>query len=207
MKIFSSIITSTLIFLFLFEMMCYIKFEPIKLQSDIKIDKKVSEFELPFKDLEEDSLCLDLLQNVNNSPSDCKENNIIDKNIESRTYTNYQLFNQLNQSRIVIKVIFLFLILSLSIQIYIYFLSLFNTYLDEKYFHFSELSINASPMLGLLGTFISISILLGKESDTLNNTLINGFFDAVITTIIGITFYLISLYLKAYIYPKIKTND
>jgi hypothetical protein len=122
-------------------------------------------------------------------------------------YTEYQFFNQLVHTRFIIKLIFLFLILSLALQIYIYLLLKNNFMLKDREFHISEFAINSSPMLGLLGTFFSISLLLGQDSNNISGVLIDGFFDAVMTTILGISFYLISFYLKIFIYPKIEFNE
>ena len=62
-------------------------------------------------------------------------------------------------------------------------------------------------MFGLLGTFLSIALLLNKENGNIADVLIKNFYDAVMTTIIGIIFYIINFYLKIYIYPSIKSND
>jgi len=80
--------------------------------------------------------------------------------------------------------------------------------LTEIDFHNAEWNINTSPMFGLLGTFFSIAILLAhSDSRDISALLINNFFDAVMTTIIGIIFYIINFKLKTVIYPSIKFNE
>jgi len=121
----------------------------------------------------------------------------------------YQPFKDLLKSNIVIKLIYLFLTLTLVQQTYLFLLSKFDYFLDVFDFHKSEWAINVAPMFGLLGTFFSMAILLNGNNENIDTALIKNFFDAVMTTMIGIIFYIINFYLKVSIYPKIteQKND
>ena len=93
-------------------------------------------------------------------------------------------------------------------QLYLYWLAKQKKQLTEIDFHNAEWNINTAPMFGLLGTFFSIAILLSNSGNTdISTVLLGNFFDAVMTTIIGIIFYIINFKLKITIYPFVKFND
>jgi len=116
----------------------------------------------------------------------------------------YKLFNDLLKSNIIIIFIYLFLIYTLTQQLYLYWLAKQKKQLTEIDFHNAEWNINTAPMFGLLGTFFSIAMLLSNSDNIdISTVLLGNFFDAVMTTIIGIIFYIINFKLKITIYPYI----
>jgi len=133
-----------------------------------------------------------------------KQMNIDNKVKESITY---EPFKDLTNSNIAIKIIYLFLILTLMQQIYLFLLSKFDHFLSIFDFHKSEWAINVAPMFGLLGTFFSMAILLNANSENIDTALIKNFFSAVMTTMLGIIFYIINFYLKISIYPRITIEN
>lgn len=202
-----AILIATTIFLIFFEGIAFVKFQPKDMGNTSNVTQKENTIEI--KDsLDIERQVIECLKNytLNDDCNTLKKNNIV-TNENILVLEEYTFFSDLESSHIFIKIIYIFLIFSLALQFYLYFISKEGYLLKEREFHLSELAINASPMLGLLGTFFSIAILLEKNDAGLSLTLISGFFDAIMSTIIGIIFYLINFYLKVIIYPKIDFND
>ena len=200
--IFYSLLISITIFIVIFEGLCYVGF--IENKKEVKIEK-VKKIETT--KVENDPLDLgvhyDFIYKMKHGKNRIENN--ITKNIVIPKNQEYIFFERLLNSGIVIIIIYLLLIFSLFQQLYIFFLAKKNFNLSEIYFYKSEWSINVAPMLGLLGTFFSISILLNNNNgENLSKILIQNFFNATMTTIIGIVFYIISLYLKIYIVSSIE---
>ena len=210
-----STILSIVIFIFIYESISYIKYQNSNISTIDKISKQ-NDLEKPLKHIEnKDRL------SIHRAYIECMENSImedcthlnnsntikpISKSIKAKVKTNkmgYELFKDLKHSNIIIKFIYLLQILTLVQQIYLFLLSRFKHVLDSFDFHKSEWAINVAPMFGLLGTFFSIAILLNSNNENIDTTLIKNFFDAVMTTMIGIIFYIINFYLKIFIYPII----
>lgn len=200
-----SLLLSIFIFIFMFELISYIKYT------------ESSKIDTVFTNLSsKDNKTIPLSNNINEHFDyiKCKEKDImaecseVEKHSEKKedlSINQYIWFKDLSNSLLIIKVIYIFLIYSLAQQIYIFCLTLSGYKLDISYFHKSEWSINVAPMFGLLGTFFAIAISLNNNGN-LDEVLTENFFDAVMTTIIGIVFYTINFYLKIYIYPKIDSK-
>ena len=208
-----SIIVSFFIFISIYELISYIKYVG-------KIDKKsisnkVIEKTEPYLDkryinLNEHNLFVDCLKkDILGDCSNIKLNDKIEINSTNKEKSiNYRVFYDLSKSNIVILLIYILLIYTLARQIYLFLLTKNKIELNEVDFHNAEWNINTAPMFGLLGTFFSIAILLNTPNiENISEILLTNFFDAVMTTIIGIIFYIINFQLKIYIYPAIKFNE
>lgn len=218
-----SFLISVIIFLFVYESISYIKYQNNnEVKSSIDIQKDVHKEE-PFVSVESQNKldkhyayikCMEkediMLVNCDNIQAVTKKDiSKPNKVIEEDKNLNYVAFKDLNKSNFVIKIIYFFLILSLCQQVYLFLRSQLNCFLDIFDFHRSEWAINVAPMFGLLGTFFSMAMLLNVNNENIDTALIENFFDAVMTTIIGIIFYIINFYLKISIYPRIveSSND
>ena len=216
---FVSFIVSVLIFVIFYETISYVKYstnsKTIEIEKQIEQKKqevpKQQKKEVDFDEHMAFAECLeqDILADCSNL--NIKKTKVLGVNItkekESITPT-YKLFNDLLKSNIIIIFIYLFLIYTLTQQLYLYWLAKQKKQLTEIDFHNAEWNINTAPMFGLLGTFFSIAILLSNSGNTdISTVLLGNFFDAVMTTIIGIIFYIINFKLKITIYPFVKFND
>ena len=107
-----------------------------------------------------------------------------------------------------ISVIELMLIVGLAIQIFlaIYTLCLEKSASFDKYiFHISDWAINTPPILGVLANLLSFALMLskgGRSVDALFSS--NFFFEAVVTTLLGGLFYIVNLFLKIIIQPRVE---
>ena len=216
--LFFATIISVVIFIFIYESISYVKYQngnnienrdnQSMKRKEMSVTKKKSQNTLDahFAYVE----CMEggdiLVVNCDNITPTVEP--IVESKIEIKE-NGYELFSDLLKSNMVIKIIYIFLILTLVQQIYLLLLSKFDCFLDIFDFHKSEWAINVAPMFGLLGTFFSMAILLNANSENIDTALVKNFFDAVMTTMIGIIFYIINFYLKVFIYPKIteQTND
>jgi len=102
--------------------------------------------------------------------------------------------------------IYFLLVIALWIQIYL-FLKTFSksSNLNQIHFHFSDWAINAPPILGVLGTIISFSLMVSNSKDGNVQDVFNlHFFDAAITTILGGFVYVLNMLLKSRIFLYIK---
>lgn len=150
-------------------------------------------------DINSDAHCDDI-QEVANSPvlSDAAVNN---------AFYSYNFFADLKDCNVLIKLVYLCLLFTLTQQVYILLCRLAGGELSDRIYYRSEWSINCAPMLGLLGTFFSLAVMLtGNESSNVGNKLLENFFDAVMTSMVGIIFYVICFYLKIYIYSEDKNE-
>jgi len=87
-----------------------------------------------------------------------------------------------------------------SILVYIWFEKIKN--LDNSFFDVSDWAINTPPILGVLGTIISFSILVAQSGD-IQQSFSKSFFDAALTTVAGGLIYSINLFLKIFIFKYI----
>jgi len=201
-----SFLLSMITFIVIFEGLCYIGYINNKVDSNVKkniIENKVEKLD---RDPLDYSVHYDFINRIKYGEK--KESNSLKK--EDIQKNKYIFFEKFKDSGIVIIIIYMLLVYSLFQQFYIFFLAQDKKKLPEIYFYKSEWSINVAPMLGLLGTFFSIAILLNtNNAENLSEILIHNFFNATMTTIIGIVFYIISLYLKIHIVTSIvdKKNE
>ncbi len=77
--------------------------------------------------------------------------------------------------------------------------------LPEAYGYLSDWSVNAGPMLGVLGTIVSFAFLLAYAgADGLAAVFNRTFFDAAITTLMGGFVYVLCLLLTVWVGPAIR---
>ncbi|KOR29178.1 hypothetical protein TI03_02985 [Achromatium sp. WMS1] len=94
--------------------------------------------------------------------------------------------------------------LCLNCQISLFFIAQ-NEKLDPTYSYLADWSINASPMLGVLGTIASFAFLLADSGTSGLAALFNVYFlNAATTTIMGGIVYVICLLLMVWIGPAIE---
>lgn len=208
-----AVISSVAVFIIIYESISYIKYDSntvTELKKEVE-NKNIPLFKESLNTLEQHRNYIECMEKNNNLLIDCdnletssKKSHLV---IETLAIKGYIPFKDLNKSNIVIKIIYLFLILSLAQQVYLFFCIKVKFILDIYDFHKSEWSINVAPMFGLLGTFFSMAMLLNENTENIDTVLIKNFFDAVMTTIIGIIFYIINFYLKISIYPKISEQN
>jgi len=214
--LFFATILSVAIFIFIYESISYVKYQNgnnIENRDNKSMEKK----EMPMTQQNNQNTldthlayieCMEggdiLVANCDNITPTVEP--IVESKIEIKE-NGYELFSDLLKSNMVIKLIYIFLILTLVQQIYLFLLSKFDCFLDIFDFHKSEWAINVAPMFGLLGTFFSMAILLNANNENIDTALVKNFFDAVMTTMIGIIFYIINFYLKISIYPKISEQN
>lgn len=138
-----------------------------------------------------------------NLMSDCNQPIDTIGKLDIAPSTDHEMLSAFTDSNLAILVIYLLLTLTLTNIIYIHRIPKAVS-LSEGHYYAIEFSTNAGPALGLMGTFYSIaSILNGNNASVVANTLLNSFFDAILTTFVGLVVYLIGNYLKAVIYPRI----
>jgi len=107
-------------------------------------------------------------------------------------------------SKSLINIIYFLLILTLIVQLYLFIHTFFfNVQMEKEMFHLSDWAINAPPILGVLGTVVAFSLLVGQGGD-IQDAFSDSFFDAAKTTIIGGFIYTLNLLLKSRIFLYIK---
>lgn len=120
----------------------------------------------------------------------------------------YQLATWFFSAPIVIKAIYLLLSILFSVPLYFLIKSkvLGQKYLlENKDFYTIDSCLSTIPMLGILGTFYSIAVALyGTDASSAGNQIISNFFNAILTSIIGISFYVISSFMRRFLYPKLE---
>jgi len=105
-----------------------------------------------------------------------------------------------SKSNFLINIIYGIIFLSLFTQLMIFFLKSNN----RTAFYISEFNLNAPATLGILGTILSFAILANMSKDgNIQSLFLANFFNAVITTALGVTVYIINLFLNIYIAPRI----
>ena len=217
--LFFATIISVAIFIFIYESISYVKYQNGNNVETID-NKSMEQKEIPLTQqnsqntLDTHLAYIECMEGGDIMIANCDDiptlQPIIEVEVKTEIEENgYKLFSDLLKSNVVIKLIYIFLILTLVQQIYLFLLSKFDCFLDIFDFHKSEWAINVAPMFGLLGTFFSMAILLNADNENIDTALVKNFFDAVMTTMIGIIFYIINFYLKVFIYPRIteQTND
>jgi len=199
-----SLLISIFIFLVIFEGICYISYSKnIINQTENKIVNTKPEPELETDDILNYKKHHDFISRMKYGEKKSTPNTTIIVQEES-----YPLFQKIKDSDIIINIIYILLVFCLLQQINLFFLSIKEKNLPKIYIDQSTWSTNTAPMLGILGTFYSIAILLNTNSGiSLSEALIQNFFDATMTTIIGIIFYIINSYLDIYIYSSISNKN
>lgn len=92
---------------------------------------------------------------------------------------------------------------SLFVQTYLFMKSIFEN-VNHRDFYTSEWAINSSPMLGVLGTIVAFSLLMGSsEGANIKDLFSEHFFEAAITTILGGVVYVINLMLGIQINARV----
>jgi len=106
-----------------------------------------------------------------------------------------------NSSNFLIYIIYIVIFISLQSQ-----LTLFFSKCKKKIsFSISEFNINAPATLGILGTIISFAILASSSvGGNIQELFLKNFFNAVITTALGVTVYIVNLFLNIYIVSRIE---
>lgn len=105
-----------------------------------------------------------------------------------------------------INSIYFLLGLTLAIQVFLFFKTFSkDRELNQVHFHFSDWAINAPPILGVLGTIISFSLMVSDSKGGNIQEVFNlYFFDAAITTILGGFVYVLNMLLKVRIFLFLK---
>jgi len=108
-----------------------------------------------------------------------------------------------------INSIYFLLVMALAVQTFLFFKTFSkDRELTQIHFHFSDWAINAPPILGVLGTIISFSLMVSNSKDGDIQDVFNlYFFDAAITTILGGFVYVLNMLLKSRIFLFIKDED
>lgn len=111
-------------------------------------------------------------------------------------------------NRILIYIIYGLLAIVLNTQITLYcFSRKRKEKLDQLYFYISDWSINAAPILGVLGTIIAFALLVSNsQTEDISVLFSKYFFDAAITTLLGGFIYVFNLWLNIFIQPKIASS-
>ncbi|HFU76365.1 MAG TPA: hypothetical protein ENK66_08985 [Arcobacter sp.] len=217
---FLSLFVSLAIFIIVYESISYIKYNSsIEIEntsfkkSEVKED--ISTSSKKEVDFDEHKLYVECMEK--DIMADCDNIQVakrdipvakLNPSIEQESITEYVPFFDLMRSNLLILIIYGLLVYTLAKQTCLYLLSKYESALTEIDFHRAEWNINTAPMFGLLGTFFSIAILLNNAGgEDISVKLLENFFDAVMTTIIGIIFYIINFKLKISIYPLVKFND
>jgi len=106
-----------------------------------------------------------------------------------------------SKSDFLIYIIYIIIFISLFSQLMLFFLKSSN----KTAFYISEFNLNAPATLGILGTILSFAIVASMSKDgNIQSLFLANFFNAVITTVLGVTVYILNLFLNIYISPRIK---
>ena len=105
-----------------------------------------------------------------------------------------------------INSIYFLLVMALTVQIFLFFKTFSkDRVLTQIHFHFSDWAINAPPILGVLGTIISFSLMVSNsKGGNIQEVFNQYFFDAAITTILGGFVYILNMLLKVRIFLYIE---
>lgn len=94
--------------------------------------------------------------------------------------------------------------ITLFLQFYLFFKSKFYN-VNFSDFYKSEWAINSPPMLGVLGTILAFSLLMGESANSdIKEIFSKHFFEAAITTILGGIVYVINLSLSVEINTQVE---
>jgi len=106
-----------------------------------------------------------------------------------------------------ILLIYFLFITALTAQLHLLILSFIkkNKLPNKLIFHTSEWAINSPPILGVIGTILSFSLLIyNSKGSSLEGLFNEYFFTAAITTIIGGFIYVFNLFLNICIHSQLK---
>jgi hypothetical protein len=139
----------------------------------------------------------------------CSKNEVLENVvITTSKKENHQFATWFFSAPIVIKAIYLLLAILFSLPLFFIMKSKIlgkNYLLNNKDFYTIDSCLSTIPMLGILGTFYSIAVALyGTNASSAGNQIISNFFNAILTSIIGISFYVISSFLRRFLYPKLE---
>lgn len=103
----------------------------------------------------------------------------------------------------IIIIYFIYFLLSLSLSFQVTLLIVDKSVKNNNnlnYAYISDWSINSAPILGVLGTVVSFSLLVGSSSNgDIQEVFRDSFFSAAITTILGGFIYILNLFLNVFI--------
>jgi len=116
-------------------------------------------------------------------------------------------FVYLLDTNFMILFIYIMLIVALNFQlsILLYIKYKKTREIDKVFFDVSDWAINTPPIIGVLGTIISFSVLVAQSGD-IQESFTKSFFDAALTTIAGGLIYSINLFFKIFIIKHIKSD-
>jgi len=77
--------------------------------------------------------------------------------------------------------------------------------ISKVFYDVSDWAINTPPIIGVLGTIVSFSILVAQSGD-IQQSFSKSFFDAALTTIAGGLIYSINLFLKIFIFKHVSSK-
>ena len=127
-----------------------------------------------------------------------------DKEVHKQNLSQKEPLVKKEISKSLINIIYFLLILTLIVQLYLFIHTFFfNVQMEKEMFHLSDWAINAPPILGVLGTVVAFSLLVGQGGD-IQDAFSESFFEAAKTTIIGGFIYTFNLLLKSRIFLYIK---
>lgn len=105
------------------------------------------------------------------------------------------------KSNFLIYIIYAIIFISLQSQLMLFFIRCKK----KTVFYISEFNLNAPATLGILGTIISFAIVASlSQNGNIQSLFLANFFNAVITTALGVSVYIINLFLNIYISPRIE---
>lgn len=200
-----SIIVAIFIFLLLYEGLSYVKhLEHYASSNDIEISNEIAENEKsPEQILKEAGAFFDAVENE-------EWNSVLQENIVQSTRimtTNqdvaYVAFHDLSHSHPVVFIIYFLLCTALSVQLYFFF-SVGQTPMDGRHAYAVIWAIETPMVMGVMGTLISYAIISHRSQEIDLLEIFNEhFYDAIMTTIIGASFYIINKALLIHIGPYI----
>jgi len=131
-----------------------------------------------------------------------KKNQVIKDSKKETGFIEYIL-----DTNFMIVFIYIMLIIALNFQfsILLYIRYKKTKEIDNVFFDVSDWAINTPPIIGVLGTIISFSILVAQSGD-IQESFSKSFFDAALTTIAGGLIYSINLFLKIFIFKHMKSD-
>lgn len=109
------------------------------------------------------------------------------------------------KNNLLVYLIYVLLFINLWVSVFIYIdLKYFDRKVNVFDYYLIDWSVKTAPLLGILGTVISLAIVVnGNESGDLKKLFVENFKNAALTTILGGFIYIINLKLSNYINTKI----
>lgn len=99
-----------------------------------------------------------------------------------------------------ILIYFIYFLLSVSLSFQVTLLKIDKSKVKVNHLYISDWAINSAPILGVLGTVVSFSMLVGSShTDSIQEVFKDSFFNAAITTILGGFIYVLNLFMNIFI--------